>query len=291
MNVPLPYTAAYASYGIRCVIGSRIPNNAGSLSAIQVRAPAGCILNAEAPRSGIGARYDGSHDPRSGVGLPARGRHRTSAGRELLLYLGPDVIRRFGRLGICAGKRLRGRHGSAGRPRRGLSVTGFPSGVRCTPVEVVESRSPIIVYRKELRQDSGGAGRQRGGLGQTMEFGHISGEPFTLSAMFQRVANPAAGRVGGAPGAAGDLHTNQGRPLLGNSRQPINAGETLILNIPGGGGFGRAHERAESAVVEDVADGLVSRAAAASDYGVALLDNGEIDRATTSRLRASPDRV
>ena len=94
--------------------------------------------------------------------------------------------------------------GTGARPGQdGLSATAFPSGVRNTPVEITETIAPLIINQKEYRQDSGGAGTQRGGLGQTMEITHAEGAPFVVSAMFDRVLNPARSRDNGESGGAG----------------------------------------------------------------------------------------
>jgi N-methylhydantoinase B len=160
--------------------------------------------------------------------------------------------------------------------RDGLSATGFPSGIRCTPVEVSESIAPIVVWRKEFRQDSGGVGQYRGGLGQTMEVGHLFDEQFAVSAMFERIVNAAAGRNGGAAGAAGRIRTSTGRTLNGKGRQLIEPGERLVLDMPGGGGFGAARLRALAAVMNDVTEGRVSRESAAHDYGVQIPSEGSL---------------
>lgn len=285
INVPLPYTAAYVSYGVRCVVGSHIPNNAGSLGTIRVSAPAGCILNAQRP-SPVAARGATGHMiPDLILGCL----HKAMAGAVPaesasciwgpMLY-GAGIGESFSL--VCAHAGGMGARGE----RDGLSATGFPSGVRCTPVEVTESVSPMVVWRKELRTDSGGAGRHRGGLGQVMEFGHVDGRPFALSAMFERVSHPAAGREGGLDGEAGRLYTSKGRVLQSKGRQLVEAGETLVLEIPGGGGFGDPRTREPALVAQDVLSGCISRAAAERDYGVIVADDGSVDLAATARARA-----
>ena len=90
--------------------------------------------------------------------------------------------------------------GAGARPDLdGLNATAFPSGVMTMPIEATEHAGPVIIWRKELRPDSGGAGKQRGGLGQYMEVGAREGHEFDFQAMFDRVDHPARGRRGGAP--------------------------------------------------------------------------------------------
>ena len=286
INVPMSYTAAYVSYGIRCVVGSHIPNNAGSLSAITVSAPLGCVLNAQRP-SPVAARGTTGHmipDLVLGclhkAGIASAPAESCSCIWGPMLY-GQESSRRFALVSVCAGG-MGARHDGDG-----LSATGFPSGVRCTPVEVLESVSPILIWRKQLLEDSGGAGRYRGGLGQSLEFAHVEGHAFSLSAMFERVDHPAAGRQGGNYGAAGHLHTNTGRQLTPKGRQTIEPGESLLLEIPGGGGFGAPHERDPERVGQDVREGRVSHEAALRDYGVVVLEDGTVDAVATRTARLS----
>ena len=176
--------------------------------------------------------------------------------------------------------------GAGARPTKdGLSATAFPSGVRGMPVEANEAITPVVFWRKEFRADSGGAGRQRGGLGQIMEIGGAGGIPFDVLAMFERVRNPARGRAGGKGGAAGRVRLGSGKLMRGKGRQSIPPDDRLRLEMPGGGGHGDPFERPAETVAADVKNGLVSRANARRLYGVVLKANGSIDRARTRALR------
>ena len=148
----------------------------------------------------------------------------------------------------------------------GLSATPFPSGVRNVPIEVLEAITPIVVWRKELRQDSGGAGKYRGGLGQTMVIENREKAEFAIFGTFDRVKNPARGRDGGKPGATGSLKLASGETLKGMGRQAIPIGNQLIINMPGGGGFGDPKKRDPKKVAADVKAGLISKTAAKRDY-------------------------
>ncbi|MGA1696481.1 MAG: hydantoinase B/oxoprolinase family protein, partial [Arenicellales bacterium] len=134
--------------------------------------------------------------------------------------------------------------GTGARPwRDGLSATAFPSGVRNTPVEITESIAPIIFHRKEFRPGSGGAGRYRGGHGQTIEVSHAEGAPFAIFALFDRVDFAARGRHGGEDGAPGVVQLMSGKKLNTKGKQIIPAGERLLMELPGGGGYGNPAER------------------------------------------------
>ena len=112
--------------------------------------------------------------------------------------------------------------------------------MRNTPVEITESIAPLIFRRKEYRPDSGGAGEFRGGDGQVIEIAHAEGAPFAIFALFDRIDNPARGRNGGGEGAAGGIRLASGAKLKGKGKQTVPAGEAVVLELPGGGGLGKA---------------------------------------------------
>ncbi len=288
INVPLTYTQAYASFGVRCVVGGQVPNNAGSLAPIRVTAPEGSILNAPHPcavaiRHGVGQMLPdvvlgclyqacGGQVPAEGASclwIPTlMGGHGVAEGDDV--ERGEDFVISMFHAG-----------GTGARPAKdGLSATAFPSGVRNTPVEINETIAPIIVWKKEYRSDSGGPGRNRGGTGQVMEIEHAEGAPFAISAIFDRVKNPPRGRNGGKAGALGRVRLASGKELRGKGRQPVPAGDRLIIEMPGGGGYGDPRERAPEQVAADLRNGIISPEAAARDYGVKVDDSGASARTT-----------
>jgi N-methylhydantoinase B len=176
--------------------------------------------------------------------------------------------------------------GTGARPERdGLDATAFPSGVRTMPVEATENVAPIVIWRKELRPDSGGPGRTRGGFGQIMEIGGDNDLEFACNAIFDRIANPPRGREGGLQGAGGKVELKSGAALRAKGFQVIPDGDHLVLHMPGGGGMGDPRRRDPSLVARDVRDGLVSALSAERDYRVALKPDGEVDESATAQLR------
>lgn len=243
INVPFAYTAAYAAFGVRCVIGSDIPNNAGSLSTIQVSAPVGSLLNASRP-SAVSARHAvGQMLPDVVLGCLAQivPERVPAEGASCIwnpVFMGQGSGGANSRVGeFVINPIFNG--GTGARPGLdGLSATAFPSGVRSTSTEVNEVTSPLIIWRKEYRPDSGGTGRYRGGDGQIIEVGHIEGAAFEVSKMFDRLQHPARGRHGGGDGAAGKVYLDTGENLRGKGREEVPAGATIIFETPGGGGIG-----------------------------------------------------
>jgi len=262
INVPLTYTQAYASFGARCVIGNDVPNNAGSLGVVRVRAPEGSILNAQRPAAVSARHVIGQMLPDVVLGCleqPLGGRVPVEGAACLFgpVFLGgrgiipgstqePFVLNAF-----YAG-------GTGARPGKdGLSCTAFPSGVRSTPVEIVELNAPIVVWQKEFRPDSAGPGEFRGGLGQVLEFGSLAGEAFAVSKMFDRIIHPPRGRDGGGTGAAARLYIKNGDKLAGMGRDVIPADHTMVLETAGGGGRGDPARRDPAAVADDEKNGLI----------------------------------
>jgi N-methylhydantoinase B len=161
--------------------------------------------------------------------------------------------------------------GIGGRPGKdGLSTTAFPSGIGAIPAEITEAQCPLYFKRKQYLPDSGGAGEFRGGLGQVIEIANREKTPFIISAAtFDRIHNPAQGREGGSPGRKGSASLGSGPRLKDKGNHVVPASDSLILELPGGGGFGRPQARGAEAIKADIASGLVSPEAAEHDYGFA----------------------
>ncbi len=280
INVPLVYTKAYACYGLKCAIAPEVPNNAASLAPFEVTAPEGCILNATHPAPVALRHIIGHMIPDTVLGalhkvlpgtVPAEGcgslcNFQLSLRPRRDGNAPPDARRAEVLMFNCGG--------SGARPGLdGMNATAFPSGVMTMPVEATEHTGPVIIWRKELRPDSGGAGRQRGGLGQYMEIGAAQGHEFDFSAMFDRVRHPALGREGGGPGGPTRFELDDGTVMRGKGRQPIPPGRRVMLALPGGAGYGDPKDRDPALVKRDVERGYISREAAMRDYGISPEDD------------------
>jgi N-methylhydantoinase B len=296
INVVLNYTAAYTTFGVKCAISPEVPNNDGSFQPVHVTAPEESILNALHPAP-VGARHIVGHFL---PGVIHGALAKAIPGK--VLAQGADSLWNT----QITGQREDGEPftyvffsggGMGARPDRdGLSATAFPSGIRGVPAEVIESISPVVMHRRELRPGSEGPGRHRGGFGQEMEIGVRGGSGWTLSAMYDRTRFPAQGMRGGFPGGEGAARTASGEALHPKRQQRIPGGERVVLRLPGGGGHGDPFEREPAQVARDVEDGLVSVERAHDVYGV-VLKEGErpgtytVDAEATARHRkeATPD--
>lgn len=284
INVPHVYTKAYACFGLKCAIAPDIPNNAASLAPFVVTAPEGSILNAPHPAPVALRHVTGHMIPDTVLGalhqilpgqMPAEGcgslcNFQLSIRPRRDGNAPPDARRAEVLMFNCGG--------SGARPDQdGMNATAFPSGVMTMPVEATEHTGPVIIWRKELRPDSGGPGRFRGGLGQYMEIGTTEGHEFDFSAMFDRVRHPARGREGGGPGGQTAFTLDDGTVMQGKGRQFIPAGRRAMLALPGGAGYGDARSRDRASVVRDVAYGYISRESAVRDYGLTDAELAAID--------------
>ncbi len=288
INVVLNYTHAYVTYALKCALCPDVPNNEGSFRPVTVTAPPGCLLNALPPAPVAGRHVIGHFLP--GIVFGA------------LAPVLPGRVIAEGAANIWA-TQLTGTHpdgdpwtyvwfscgGTGARPTSdGLHTTAFPSGVMGVPVEVIESVAPLIVYRREIAQDTGGAGRFRGGCGQHMEVGTRTDRPYNLGPIFDRTRVPAEGYEGGSQGALGAIIISDGRALQDKSQVGLSPDERFTLQLPGGGGYYDPYTRDVAAVVDDVLDGFVSIAAARSDYGVVIdPETRTLDEHATEALRGA----
>ena len=271
-NVPSCYALAYTSYALGCIVARNIPNNAGSLEPRTMSAPEGSILNALKPAAVIARHLIGLMLPDLVFGclrqaIPDRVPAEGSGVLWIVGASGPTTSPpRFGEDFIVS---VVTTGGMGALPfRDGLSATGFPSGVRGGPIEIFESMSTVIVWRKEYRQDSGGPGRARGGLGQVIEMENGIPEPFYFMGAYERVKFPARGFEGGLPGAPGYVGLTSGKALPTKGRHLIAPGERALIMSPGGGGIGDPGARDRALIESDLRNELISPQAARDNYGL-----------------------
>jgi N-methylhydantoinase B len=300
INVVMNYTHAYTSFAVKCAIAPEVPHNEGSFRPVHVSAPPGCILNAQHPapvaaRHLIGHFLPGLIFGALAEAMPDRLMADGAASIWITMFRGtrptgtadPYTFMLF----QCGG--------TGARPTKdGLNNVGFPSGVAGVPAEVMESLTGLVVERKELRPDSGGAGRYRGGLGQITSFADRSGQTWSMSGMYDRLKFPAQGLRGGEAGAVGSYRLSDGRQA--NPKELLFHPPTTRVEtaLPGGAGYGSPFDRDPCAVLEDVVNGYVSVEAAAREYGVAIVSTRRpdeqislprhfsVDVEATERLRA-----
>ncbi|WP_426959758.1 hydantoinase B/oxoprolinase family protein [Muricoccus radiodurans] len=282
LNSTLNYTAAHATYPLKCMLSPGVRGNAGCYRPFSVKAPEGSILNPAKPAA---------------VNL------RTRTG----WYIAPNIFRALSKAapdavqaptGLPVSVSIYGRDsedrlysdhlfmgGGQGASSHGDGKSGllWPTSAANTSIELLEQRVPVLVEEKSFLTDTGGAGRQRGGMGQRVRLRKLVGDGRpTLAALYPegvRIATP--GLFGGAPG--GKARGTVRSAAMDEVRHDVGTGELVTLTDPdevvevvlcGGAGYGDPAERALSDVMDDLADERISPEAASRDHGVTLRPDG-----------------
>ena len=272
-NVVYNFTYAYVHMAVKSIFDPDIPNNDGAAAPIRLIAPEGTVVNCRRPAA-VAARMQIGHFITEIIyfamaqALPERviaGSGGTPA--SMFVFYGRrnsgenfhSVLIRGGGMG-------------ASKSRDGEGSFIFPANGANTPVEILESDTPLMVKQRELMTDSGGAGRQRGALGRRETFwvpddAYAPEGAVTLAIQSGRYRIPPAGLFGGKPGTKAQFQVNEksGNPY-GITR--LRAGDSVTMDAAGGGGYGDPAERDAEALTRDVAEGRVSAGGAARDYGV-----------------------
>jgi N-methylhydantoinase B len=265
INCTFNTTFASTMYPFKCALVPDIPNNEGLFRPIHVSAPEGCILNCTFPAP-VKARAKTTNNMNQvlfGALWPIFGEHGQAGSGSIwpFKFFGEEAG--YGKFGVhCLP------HGGRGAMREldGLLPIAFPHNSSVTPTEILELRAPIVLLRKELRIDSAGAGRRRGGLGQEIAVRSIATQPMTMLLRPDKMFFPPPGLNGGRPGKVGQVFVN-GVEVTRFPAIQFNPGDELRLLMPGGGGYGPPEERERELIEQDVALGYVSAEAAARDYG------------------------
>ncbi|KAA0158913.1 hypothetical protein FNF28_06053 [Cafeteria roenbergensis] len=230
-NAPPAVSHSAVIYVLRALIDDDVPLNQGCLEPVTIAIPPGSLLHPSVGAAVVGGNVLTSQRVVDVV-LKAFGETAASQGCMNNLTFGDATLGYYET--ICGGA-------GAGRGFDGRSGTQVHmTNTRATDVEVLERRYPVVLRRFSLRDGSGGAGRWRGGCGAVrwLEFRR----PLTVSILSERRTLAPFGLEGGGPGQRGInlLHRTDGRivSLGGKSTVQVEAGESLEIRTPGGGGFG-----------------------------------------------------
>lgn len=272
-NVVYNFTYAYVHMAVKSIFDPEIPNNDGIAAPIRLIAPEGTVVNCRHPAA-VAARMQIGH-------------FITEVIYRALARALPDRVVAAGGGTPATMQMFYGRHGD-GRPFHTVLIRGgglgasaqrdgegsfiFPANGANTPVEILESDSPLIVERRELLPDSGGAGKQRGALGRREVFrvpddAYAPQPPVSLAIQSGRFRLPPEGLFGGKPGALARFLVN-GKPGDPYGLTRLQPGDTLVMDAAGGGGFGDPGERDPGLLARDLREGKVSPESAQRDYGV-----------------------
>jgi N-methylhydantoinase B len=275
VNAVIAVTCSATYYAVRCVTDPEIPPNHGCYRPIDVQAPEGTIVNPNPPAAVVGGNLETSQRVTDvvlgafGEAVPER---VTGAGQGTMnnvTFGGTDP--RDGSPYAFYETQGGGFGGRAGKDGMdGVHV--HMSNTMNTPIEVLETAYPLRVERYEFRQDSGGAGEYRGGLGLRRDI-TVRGHEAQFSLLSDRRRHPPYGVAGGGPGTTGDAvlyEDGEETQLPGKTIRELSPGATVSIRTPGAGGFGPVEQRDPEAVSRDLRLGKVSRAAARELYGIDL---------------------
>ncbi|WP_414939389.1 hydantoinase B/oxoprolinase family protein [Amycolatopsis sp. cmx-11-51] len=275
INVVLNYTRAYASFAVKAAISPEVPHNAGSFRPVHVTAPEGSVLNCTPPAPVASRHLIGHFLPSLLItalheALPGNALAHSADALWMTIWRGADAAGDEFMLNVFQTGGI-----GARATKDGLSTTGFPSGLRSTPTEIIETMAPLIQCERVLRADSGGAGRRRGGLGQRTSIAPRGEISWSVNGNVDRVLRPASGVDSGHDGAVGRFGLCGGTDLPSKSRVNLRPDDVVDVILPGGGGYGDPFDREPEAVLADVVDGYVSVEAARELYGVEVTYHGE----------------
>jgi N-methylhydantoinase B len=284
LNAPIAVTTSATYYAVRCVTDPEIPPNAGCYRPVEIRAPAGTVVNADPPAAVVGGNLEVSQrvvDVLFGALGEAVPERVAAAGQGTMnnLTLGGTDPRSGDPFAFyeTQGGGSGGRAGGDGMD--GVHV--HMSNTRNTPAEVLETAYPLRVRRYELRTDSGGAGEFRGGLGLRRDV--EARGPMRCNLLADRREHAPYGVAGGEDGAPGAdyLLADDGVGSDGDNREAmerldpkstreLEAGDVVSIRTPGGGGYGDPAERSVERVRRDLRRGKITAERAQEVYGVDL---------------------
>jgi N-methylhydantoinase B len=297
VNCGFAQTISAVRVAFKLLVNPKRPVDGGTFRTLTVAAPEGSIFRATEPAacqwyfSSLGLLID--LIPRALA--PALPEKVAAAhyGDSMVIYVaGTDP--RKGNIPFLAVEPTTGGWGAfhSGDGQDAL-INNVNGGFKDLPVEVYESKYPVVLRRYGIRQDTGGPGRTRGGTGIFREY-HLE-TPAFIYLWFERSVTPAWGLFGGRGAVPPTVIINPGRSderhLLKINALALQQGDVILTQTGGGGGFGAPWERDPARVLADVVDGYVTRAAAERDYGVVLADDHAIDEARTNARRAELRRA
>lgn len=292
-NVVYNFTYAYVHMAMKSMFDPYIPNNDGCAKPITLKAPEGSVVNCKFPAA-VAARMQIGHFVTE---IIYRAMARALPDRVIAGSGGTPAT-----MNVFYGKRNDGRPWHAVIIRgggMGASAVGdgeyvyiFPANGANTPVEIMESDTPLIIERRELLTDSGGPGRMKGGLGRRVVFRIPDDEyapipPVSLGIQSGRYHYPPEGLFGGKNGAKAQFLIN-GKPGNPYGLTQLKPGDIIVMDAAGGGGYGNPLDRDLEMVENDVSEGYVSLESARKNYGVILDPQTlKVDKEATSKLRES----
>ena len=292
VNAVLGVTLSGVYYVLRCLTDPSIPMNAGCFRPIRVKVPKGCLMNPVPPAPVAGGNVETSQ---RNVDVLLKAFSKIIPEKVCAACQGTMNNVCVGGLKDGKGEAwtfyetiaggFGGRHGMDGVD----AVHSHMTNTMNTPIEAIETIYPLRFLTYKLREDSGGPGKWRGGVGLERSWMLLASSA-VLSVLAERTKIPPWGLFGGKPGAKGEYYLIKANgkrvKLKSKCTVKMEKGDIFVVRTPGGGGYGKPFERNPELVLRDVINGLVSPESAQKDYGVVIdLKNMKVDWKSTKRLR------
>ncbi len=296
INSPFPGTMSACRYVLKSITTPLLPVNEGHFRPLKVIAPAGSIFNPQPPAACFLYAWPEQRlfdliPMAMAKAIPERA--PAHSGGDCCDFLMTFFDGETGRGDYGGGVEAVGMGATFNRDGENALLHHCESGCCNIPNEVEESRVPLLVERYQLREDSGGAGKFRGGVGVVKEY-HALGPTTAISIAERTEASMTTGIDGGKGGLLNEITYFPGTPKelkRGKHKVELQAGDRVLIRSGGGAGWGNPLDRDPQAVLADVLAGYVSRAAAERDYGVVVSEvagDFNVDVQRTSALRTRP---
>ena len=288
-NATYPMTFSAVAYVLKCFVDPDLPVNDGFYRHIRIVAPPGCLINARRPVAVVGGWETSMRT--AGVLMRCFAQvmpERVIAGtKESVCNLG------FGSIDPATGEyhtyyeTVCGGYGAAAFKDGMEAVQVLFQNTENSPIEEMEAGHPVRIVRYQLRTDSDGPGKFRGGLGVRRDYTFRF--PTRFSVMSDRATTPSWGLAGGGEGVPARYVVNpdrEARAVNSKGTVALEPGGIFSVQTAGGGGYGPPVEREPEAVLADVRSGKNSLARARDGYGV-IIDPATwtIDEAATAAAR------
>jgi N-methylhydantoinase B len=289
LNIPYGATETISKLCFKTVTTPDEDSNAGQYNPLRTVAPEGNIFHATypAPTFTIWTAILGIDVLYKALAKAVPDQIPASSGGDLLSIMVYGVNPKTGRQFVEANNEGVGWGATPDHDGANALMHISESMVQNVPVEVYENKAPLEIDQLTLRQDSGGAGEYRGGLGIQRDYTFT--HPVGALSIIQKTKTDNWGLEGGKPGARNAVVLRPGtdrEESTGMMRENFDAGEGLSNRSGGGAGRGDPYDRDPEKVRQDVLDEYVSREAARQEYGVVITENGEIDEEETEQLRS-----
>ncbi len=290
MNLPIGCTLGVTALAFKGITSPDTPANSGNYRPLKVIAPPGEIMHA-IPPSPTFTIWASLLAPEVILKALAQGmpdRIPACSGGDVFSVVGVGTHPETGEMWLQGGNEAVGFGAFAGSDGEDAIMHLSEPGCRNTPIEVVETKAPWIIESYHMRQDSGGPGKYRGGVGVRRTYRYLS--PATTLTLVKKTKSAPWGMAGGHDADAGHVIVWPGTEREERTaaiHYQMNAEDILQNNSGGGGGWGNPLERDPQRVLDDVINEFVSLKSAREDYGVVIdTDNWAVDEAATAALRA-----